>query len=251
MLDWAFASIEKSLNQPLLPHAIIALNATDNAIDPRQWDIAEATNTLLRDVDSAMDLVPKLAKYAEYWRSRGKKIKTMKDLLECFYTSITVIRIPTKGRYMLMNDQVGRLYREIKVACNRAYFSRQKIRMLCNADDLQTYLRFAFDHFSQHLDTPFDFSEISLRNNPIPQDFGGNVLKLAIAIQEQTAEAGLRPTGNQIFEPLSGMVASCIMLDLTRQHYQGRCELRFFDSTMTGLTNHCRDCSGPPGETLF
>jgi hypothetical protein len=219
LLNWAAASIEKSLNQPLLPHAIIALNATDNAINPLQREVHEATKTLLNDVDDAIAAVPKFVKHAEYWRSRGKKIRTMKDLLECFYTSVTVVRIPSKGRYMLMNEQVGRLYHEISKACNLAYVSRQKVRMLCNADDMQTYLQLAFDHFSKNLDKPFDFSEVSLSINPIPLDFRGNILKLILAIWDYRGNP--LSTGHDIFKPLARMVASCIMLDLTRQSYQG------------------------------
>jgi hypothetical protein len=242
LLRWAAASIEKSVNQPLLPHAVIALNATDNAINTQQWDVNESTKTLLNDVDDAIAASPKFAKYAEYWRTRGKKVRTMKDLLECFYTSVTVVRIPSKGRYMLMNEQVGRLYHEISKACNRAYIFRQKIRMLCDADDLQMYLQCAFDHFSRNLDEPFDFSEISLRHNPIPLDFRGNILKMALAIWSNL-NASTRPSGDQIFEPLSRMVASCIMLDLTRQKYQGTAidlfDKRYLSHCVEALHNFC------------
>jgi hypothetical protein len=243
LLRWAAASIEKSVNQPLLPHAIIALNATDNAINPQQWDATEATKTLLGDVDDAIAAVPKFAKHAEYWRSRGKKVRTMKDLLECFYTSVTVVRLPSKGRYMLMNEQVGRLYYEITKACSRAYVFRQKIRMLCDANDLQMYLQCAFDHFSKNLDIPFDFSEVSLRHNPIPLDFRGNILKMALSIWDNK-EQDPRPTGDKIFKPLAHMVASCIMLDLTRQRYQGTAidlfDKRYLPHCVEALRNFCQ-----------
>lgn len=243
LLRWADTSFEKSVNQPLLPHAVIALNATDNAINSQQWDVSEATKTLLSDVDDAIASVPKFAKYAEFWRCRGKKVRTMKDLLECFYSSVTVVRIPSKGRYMLMNEQVGRLYHEISKACNRAYIFRQKIRMLCDADDLQMYLQCAFDHFSKNLDEAFDFSEISLRHNPIPLDFRGNILKMALAIRDNMSEA-TRRDGDQLFKPLARMVASCIMLDLTRQKYQGTAidlfDRRYMSHCVKALHEFCQ-----------
>ncbi|EON62430.1 hypothetical protein W97_01652 [Coniosporium apollinis CBS 100218] len=219
LLNWASASIEKSLNQPLLPHAIIALNATENSIDPSQWTVKEATQRLLSDIDDSIALVPQFANYAEYWRNRGKKIKSMKDLIECFYSSVTVVRIPTKGRYMLINEQVEKLHQEIVSACNNAYIARQKARMLCDADGLQIYLQSAFDHFSRDLDTPFNFIEVSLKNNPIPLDFRGNILKLALAIRDWSQDS-IR-SGPRIFKILGPMVASCIMLDFARQKYQG------------------------------
>jgi hypothetical protein len=59
LFDWASASIEKPLNQPALPHAIIALNATDNSIDARQWDVQEATQRLMADIEGAISRVPR------------------------------------------------------------------------------------------------------------------------------------------------------------------------------------------------
>jgi len=222
LLDWASVSIEKSVNQPMLPHAIIALNATDNSIDEKQWLVSEATSTLLFSVDAAIHQVPKFVKHAEYWRSRGKRIHTIKDLLLCFYSTITVVRIPTKGRYMLINRQVARLHQEISTACGNAFVRRQKVRMLCNADDLEVYLQSAFEHFSCDLNKPFDFAEMSLKNNPIPLDFHGNILKLALAIKAQLPQLQDGRKGAQIFKKMSRMVGSCIMLDIARQGYHGK-----------------------------
>lgn len=87
--------------------------------------------------------------------------------------------------------------------------------MLLDADELQPYLQTAFDHFACNLDTPFDFVQASFSNSPIPLDFGGNILKLAINLMEvwkNTAD------GRTIFVELSYMVASCIMLDCAAQN---------------------------------
>ena len=89
--------------------------------------------------------------------------------------------------------------------------------MLTNVDELQAYLLSAFDHFSKDLSTPFNFVEVSLRNNPIPLDFRGNILKLAMAIKQRTGQTN----GRLIFKDLSPMVASCILLDLARSRLKG------------------------------
>lgn len=39
LVDWAAAALEKSSNQPVLPHAIIVLNASDNSTNAELWDI--------------------------------------------------------------------------------------------------------------------------------------------------------------------------------------------------------------------
>jgi hypothetical protein len=39
LVDWAAAALEKSSNQPVLPHAIIVLNASDNSTNAELWNI--------------------------------------------------------------------------------------------------------------------------------------------------------------------------------------------------------------------
>ena len=223
LVQWAAASFEKSLGQPALPHIIIVLNATDLAIDPTQWDVKEATRKLLSDVESSIERIPALQDQLETWRTKGRLIKTTKDLLECYYSSITVVRIPAKGRYMLIDEQVEKLHTEIVVKCCHSHYLKKKVRMLSMSEDLQLYLQFAFDHFAQNLDIPFDFVKVALQINPIPADFSGNIVKLAVAIRDCQDSWKVA----EIFEHLSLMVASCIMLDIHRHRRLGQCRTLF------------------------
>ena len=90
--------------------------------------------------------------------------------------------------------------------------------MLLDADDMQPYLQYAFDHFACDLDTPFDFVQASFTNSPIPSNFGGNILKLAINIMEAWRDEA---DGRTIFKELSYIVASCIMLESARHKIRG------------------------------
>ena len=218
LVTWASESYEKSLGQPALPHVIIVLNATDLAIDARQWDVAEATRKFFSDVETSIERIPGLQALLAYWRAEARSIKTTKDLLECYYSSITVVRIPTKGHYMLMDEQVAKLHTEIVVKCSQLHYKKKKVHMLSNSEDLQLYLQLAFDHFSQNLDEPFNFVKVALKVNPIPSDFSGNILKLAVAIKDHHPLWTLAT----IFEHLSLMVASCIMLDIDRHRRLGK-----------------------------
>lgn len=220
LLKWASTSVEKSLNQPTLPHAVIALNATNVDIDKNEWDVEHATNALMSSVAKAIDRDHKYREFADYWVSRGRQIHTMKDLLECYYSSITVVRIPTKGRYMLIDEQVEKLHRVITAKCQLSNYMKRKARMLSNSDELHVYLQSAFDHFSQNLDTPFNFIDVAFKNNPIPLDFGGNILKLAVAMRDCQSFS----TPQRIFQELSQMVASCVMLDCVRHGLKGPAE---------------------------
>lgn len=92
--------------------------------------------------------------------------------------------------------------------------------MLLNAVELQSYLHCAFDHFALTLEEAFDFVQASFLNNPIPMDFGGNILRLAIKMVAQHGHR--RPDPRDIFGRLSQLIASCIMLDSVRHEIRGK-----------------------------
>jgi hypothetical protein len=102
LLAWA-SSTEKSLNQPTLPHAIIASNHTDVSVDEVEWDVEIATERLLATVAGSIHRDAKYKEYSDFRMGREKDICNMRDLLLCCYSSVNVVRIPKKGRYMLIN----------------------------------------------------------------------------------------------------------------------------------------------------
>lgn len=215
LIKWARSSIEKSVNQPILPHAIIALNATSTKVDQSAWDPEYATESLLADVAGAVDRDPAFKELKEYWGGKGRNIHTVKDLLLCYYSSITVIRIPGDGRYMMIDEQIQKLHDTLSRRCRESFNTKRRSRMLFNSDALNVYLHSAFEHFSNDLNKPFDFMDASFKINPIPLDFGGNILKLAVAMKARYDDP------RKIFEELSFMVASCIGLDCVRQNFKG------------------------------
>ncbi|KAF2736521.1 hypothetical protein EJ04DRAFT_462876 [Polyplosphaeria fusca] len=258
LINWASASMEKSLNQPTLPHAIIALNATDMEVHQNEWETDYATDTLMAAIAEAIHQDLTYRHLAEYWISRGKQIRTTKDLLECYYSSITVVRIPVKGRYMKIDEQISKLHNVLCTKSSESFKAKRRSRMLSNAEELNVYLQCAFDHFSRDLDTPFNFMDIAFRMNPIPQDFGGNILKLAVATKSSNrfADPGhvltpeldwevfsLTDYSRNMFRELSLMVASCILLDCVRQNLKGPAEeileKAYMDFCDTALEDFC------------
>lgn len=208
-----------SSNQPILPCAIIALNASDLNIDPAQWNVAYSTQWLMDAVESSIDRNVTFKKHAQLWRSRGKTIDGVIDLLLSYYSYVRVVRIPGGGRPKLMKDQMMKLYDELAVATEGSNKTKRDLRMLLDGDELQTYLQMAFDHFSSNLDQPFDFVQASFIYNPIPYDFAGNILKLAVNMMDIWQE---KVEGEIIFLELAYMVASCIMLDSARKKTRGK-----------------------------
>ncbi|KAL4757187.1 uncharacterized protein BDW70DRAFT_171583 [Aspergillus foveolatus] len=181
LIDWATAALEKSSNQPVLPHAIIVLNAAENSTDPRLWDIDESTDHLMESMNEAI--------------MRNHNLRA-----------------------------IERLYEEVRIACRKSREAKHKLRMLLNSDELQPYLQYAFDHFSRDLEMPFDFVQASFANSPIPSDFGGNILKLAINILDVWSDC---LDGPAIFRELSYIIASATMLDSARRKTLGPAESVF------------------------
>ncbi|KAJ8121312.1 hypothetical protein ONZ43_g2202 [Nemania bipapillata] len=221
LIKWGAASIDKSINQPVLPHAIIVLNATDTNVDEKEWDISKATQMLLSDISDAIRREPILQQYAQIWRQRGRRLNTTKELLECYYASISVVRVPYKGSYMLMNEQAGKLSDLIKDRCAAAHAMKKQVRMLANTEKLQFYLQAAFDHFTRDLNTPFDFVKEMLRHSPASRNFEGNILGLAVLIKNNALHPSIRNDAEQIFRAIGPMIASCVMLDAVRQKLPG------------------------------
>lgn len=140
---------------------------------------------------------------------------------------------------MLIRAQVEKLSTSIRWASKEARKLKLESRMLLDADELQPYLQTAFDHFADKLDTPFDFVQASFTNSPIPQNFGGNILKLALQVMERWEDVAKAST---IFEELSYLVASSILLDATKQRILGRPEQIFpeyLEHLDNALENFC------------
>jgi hypothetical protein len=123
-----------------------------------------------------------------------------------------------KGRPNLIQKQVGNLFHGILTASRSARIRKKQLRMLLDAEELQSYLTYAFNHFASTLSTPFDFVQASFSNSPVPLSFGGNILKLAICLMEVWKD---KVSANTLFQELSYMVASCIMLDAAKQKNKG------------------------------
>ena len=219
LVEWAAAALEKSSNQPALPHAVVVLNASENDIDEALWDCDKATKKILASLSDTVFHNAVFHKHANFWRDRDRKIRTLNQLLHAYYASIKIIHVPTKGRPNLIQEQIIKLYSAITQACDLSRKRKAEGRMLLDADELQSYLQYAFDHFARDLNTPFDFVQASFVNSPIPLNFGGNILKLAIIIMDTWKN---EVNGYLIFKELSYMVVSCIMLDSARSKVHGK-----------------------------
>ena len=223
MINWAKRSVEKSLNQPILPSAIVVLNAVEVTGGPGRWTVQDATTSFYRDVEGITTSNPELKELAKNFNvDADHRSLSARELLEFYYRSVRVIRIPAKGpdTYNLINTQIVLLREEIISVCRTAHHEKRIKRRLANADDLQQYLQAGFEHFAKDIDAPFDFRTVSARNKLIAHDFGDHILTLARTIHYSTRQERLQP--RILLGGLCSLIASCILLDYVRNNLQGK-----------------------------
>jgi hypothetical protein len=216
--------MEKCTNQARLPYAIIALNATEADTSEELWDCEQATQSLMFGIKDIIHRDPYYKHLTDKWRAREKKIETTQELLECYYSSIRVVRIPRKGQDMLIDKQVGKLYDEISKFCGYSFRAKREAHELLNVDEFQQYLESAFVHFSKNIDATFDFVEEGIKLNPIPHGLQANILKL-LSPARNMAELESRP--KDVFNDFGIIVASCIVLDCIRERRPGKPQFLF------------------------
>ena len=90
LIKWAATALETACNQPILPHAIIILNASQNDIDPKLWDVDFATRSLLDSLSATVNQNATFAQYSKFWRERHRVIENVEELMMCYYSSIRV-----------------------------------------------------------------------------------------------------------------------------------------------------------------
>ena len=218
LLKWADKNYKGSANLPSKPHVIIAINKCEPATPPEQWNIHSATAQLLSATNSQIRKNPTFAKYVRIWEDKDFEIDDMRDLLRCYYSSVSVVRIPHKSRYNQLSEQRIKLYDLIVDCCERSTQAKISKRMLPDVDQFGEYLSLAFDHFAESLDEPFDFVRASLKTYPPPETFYSNLWNF---IKQVNIWINNRGDIQAIFELIKPMVASCIMLDSARSERIG------------------------------
>lgn len=217
LLSWAHAHSDGTVNMPYRPNAIIVLNAFDDEVPSDEWNAVTSTAKLLSSAAADLDKNPIFKKYVERFRQRNHHIIDMKELLRCYYSEVTVLRIPGKNHFQLLDDQRKQLYSIIKEGCDRSHKVKKQCQMLSSSDDLQIYLQSAFDHFALSLDKPFDFVAASVKDRPIPSDFADHILHLADMVSKTTGKTKT----DEVFSQLTTIASSCILLDAIRKKFLG------------------------------
>ncbi|KAK0670208.1 hypothetical protein QBC41DRAFT_97026 [Cercophora samala] len=218
LIPWAHGSIYTSLNQAILPHLIITLNAVDSSIKPEEWTPEAATEKYLNSLDIGFEDDSNLRRLASdidrmSGGGREHRITTIKQLLQHYYATVTFIPIPEKLYFGRMDQQVTQLYCTIAKSCSSSFEAKRDRRMAPNGDNMELLLSRAFDHFSETPNEPFNFLSESLKQNPIQGTFAGNLLQFILTFQKICSDHDLRHDSTKLLDALVPVISSCILLD--------------------------------------
>lgn len=184
-------------------------------MEEAEWDVETATARLMEHVRYAIHNNEQVKKYSDFWLAKNKTCDTTEELLKCYYHSIRVVRIPKSGRNMQMKQQVDKLHYTLSEACRNSISAKLAARQFCTMEELDSYLQAAFDHFSATPEAPFNFIEVALKANPIPQSFADHIFVLARVSENRKVYTSAREALDALMN-LAPIIASCITLDCVR-----------------------------------
>lgn len=123
-----------------------------------------------------------------------------------------------------MIENYQKLQKDIKIATQKTQKMRTEAELLLNSDELDWYFGYAFDHFSTHQDTPFNFLDAAFHHHPVRSTFRSHIITVAIKyislrFQESTAAGSAAGSALSILTELAPLIASSILLDVCRNGY--------------------------------
>lgn len=219
LIKWAAANHSTSMNMPCKPHAIIAINKSQNSSPNEYWLPPQTTEDFFKSMSNQLHKNPTFRKYVEEWRSARVPIHDMRELFARYYWTTTVVRLPEKSRYELMYQQRDALREVITDRCQQSFQKRKDVSILPDVDEFGMYLSLAFDHFSQTLEKPFDYVKASIQYRPPPETLEENLLEFVLLVAESLKCEG---EIERLFNAITNIVASYLVLDSARKQRMGK-----------------------------
>ncbi|KAF5714050.1 hypothetical protein FMUND_7623 [Fusarium mundagurra] len=165
LFEWAEVSHVSATNRFGLPHLIIVINQSD---DDSNWNPIATGQQILNEQQRILEGYYQVKAMAGRFRRVGIEINTLEDLLLTSYASVQFIRLPQRQSVFCLSTQLSKLHSMIYQLSSQSLDEKLHRRMLLSAPNMDEFFRLAFDHYSNNVKEPFDFSAqlISLRAPP-------------------------------------------------------------------------------------
>ncbi len=199
MIELGINALEKSTNQPVLPHAILVLNDNESSFPGGTRSLK---NEVIAFIQRPSTWDADLSRLKDVWVRRGKSVNTLRDLLDCYFSSVEVHEMP-RSKCSRMYEQSNRLYDAIANRCAEIYQTKRELRMSLDSKDLAKYMSHAVAHFASTKEAPLDFNEAKLHGLDTPSEISPHLLDFASQLQAHFPDLG----GLEILEKLGEMTA--------------------------------------------
>ncbi|RSL58690.1 hypothetical protein CEP54_007630 [Fusarium duplospermum] len=218
LAKWGHSAMIQSYNKPLLPSCIIAFSNRDDQVGRRENNLNTARKSFfegLQDFSKDKTLQP----YIQYWKTYGRRIASAEDFLSCYYSSVSVVHLPSAQRPTTMHRQIEKLYGRIKEMCSESQERRAAAWMKWDAPTLSLFVRKAFTHFASKYETPFNFSDASVDLQNSTPNFTWSIFNLARMVR---GRRDLSQAGMDLWVRINEFVASCVFLNCVRTKQDGK-----------------------------
>ncbi|KAF8535225.1 hypothetical protein BDD12DRAFT_753138 [Trichophaea hybrida] len=217
LIKWADTVLETAVNQPLLPYAIVAADTWYQHIEKIDWWNDTLTMKQLDKYAGCIHKDPELQVLVNVWAGRQKRVTTLLELIQCYYSGIKIVCIPRMSKSPPL---FRRQYQQLNIAITEAteLAKRRRIQsgLLMNSEQLATYLNDAFNHYSKNLYEPFNFLQSAFQRRPVEAYFQTHIIQAAyLLIRTHSSEETL--TARRTFTELAPLLASSILLDVCRK----------------------------------
>lgn len=146
-------------------------------------------------------------------------IVSAEDLLSCYYSSVSVVHLPSGGRPTTMHKQIDKLHDRIIEVSSECQKRRDAVSMAWNAATLPLFARKAFAHFATMYDTPFNFSDVWVDIQNFSPGFNQTLFNLA---RMARGHRELFKADVNLPVDLARFVASCLFLGCARAKQAGK-----------------------------
>ncbi|KAI8712039.1 RING-type domain-containing protein [Fusarium sp. LHS14.1] len=215
LVEWGHSAMMHSYNKPILPTAIIAFINRDDRLGPWKYDLGTARTSFfempsLQRISENKELQP----YIQYRKTNGKIINSAEELLDCYYSSVSVMHFPNGNHPTTMHQQIQELYGIINALSLKKKTTLDWKRWNWNAATFPLFIRKAFAHFASKYETPFNFSDAWVDVQNFSLGFDRAIFNLA---RMARGRRDMSDAGIGLWEDMSGFVASCLFLRYARE----------------------------------
>jgi len=186
LFNWACSGHERTINQSVRPALIIVINKEEISPDSEWFDIDHATKKLLEPLKAS----PYFNELQRKWERRGRILKTGKDLILCYYNSVSVVCIPklSDNTTQAISDQFEKLATQIRNSSEQVQLLREGKGKLLSVNRLCQYTDLALSQLTKDLTSFIDFHYLRKKFHPQPTKFEHHALLLMVDLRSNEEE---------------------------------------------------------------